>query len=363
MDNNQISQEDAQQRVEQINAYKQERIALQQAGIYSPDENENQLIDHYHQQLIKQLCERFDVDTTANSKQLTFGMKIASLFGALAMAVSIFFLFYQFWGLLGTTIQVSILVLVPVALFLLTLHLAQDATKAYFSKISALVTLASFVLNLTMLGEIFNITPSPNAFIVWSAFSFLLAYACNARLLVFFGIVGVTSYIATQVGTWNGMYWISFGERPENFFIPAIITFFVPHFFNHKPFAGFATIYRVMAMIILFIPILILANWGEISYLTWNSHIIEGSYQVAGFILSACAIWLGIKYFYNDVVNTGNVFFVLFLFTKLFDWWWDWMPKYIFFFLLGLTALLVLVMFKRIRTHNTLNQALPEVRS
>ncbi|MFT5789464.1 MAG: hypothetical protein ACI8SJ_001580, partial [Shewanella sp.] len=38
-----------------------------------------------------------------------------------------------------------------------------------------------------------------------------------------------------------------------------------------------------------------------------------------------------------------------FLYTKFFDWWWDWMPKYIFFFILGLSALLALMVFKRVR--------------
>jgi len=111
-----------------------------------------------------------------------------------------------------------------------------------------------------MLGQIFNITPSPNAFAVWAAFSFLLAYACNARLLVFFGIVSISSFIAMKVGAWNGMYWISFGERPENFFIASLIIFLLPQLVNQKRFTGFAVIYRVMAMIIVFIPILILSK-------------------------------------------------------------------------------------------------------
>jgi hypothetical protein len=31
------------------------------------------------------------------------------------------------------------------------------------------------------------------------------------------------------------------------------------------------------------------------------------------------------------VVNTGVTLFVVFLYTKLFSWWWDEMPKYLFF--------------------------------
>ena len=349
MDEKQLTQIDAQNRVEQIHAFDNELVELKNDGVLDLPQEQTVRVQNYHQQLLKKLSQKYDVDISTHSKQLTLGMKIASLLGALAMAISIFYLFYQFWGYINTPVQVGILITAPITLFLLSLHLAQKESSAYFSKIAALVSLACFVLNLSMLGQIFNITPSPNAFAVWAAFSFLLAYACNARLLVFFGIVSISSFIAMKVGAWNGMYWISFGERPENFFIASLIIFLLPQLVNQKRFTGFAVIYRVMAMIIVFIPILILSNWGRISYLNWSTDMVEGFYQLIGFALSASAIWLGIKRHWGEVINTGNVFFILFLYTKLFDWWWDWMPKYVFFFVMGLSALLALIVFKRIR--------------
>ena len=41
-----------------------------------------------------------------------------------------------------------------------------------------------------------------------------------------------------------------------------------------------------------------------------------------------------------EVVNTSVTFFVIYLYTKFFDWWWDWMPKYLFFLLLAAIALI-----------------------
>lgn len=352
MEEKQFSQVDAQHRVDQIDAFRQEMIELENDGVLTIVAEQASKVQDYHRQLLQKLSATYDVDISIQSKQLTLGMKIASLFGALAMAISLFFLFYQFWGYISTPIQVSILIVAPVSLFLLSLHLAQKEKSAYFSKIAALVSLSCFVLNLSMLGQIFNITPSPNAFAVWAAFALLLAYACNARLLLFFGIMSVSSFIAMKIGTWSGMYWISFGERPENFFIPSLVVFMLPQLINHKRFTGFEAIYRVMAMIMIFLPILILSNWGRISYLSWSTNTIEGFYQLVGFVLSVSAIWLGIKRHWGEVTNTGNVFFILFLYTKFFDWWWDWMPKYIFFFVLGLSALLALMVFKRIRLNN-----------
>jgi uncharacterized membrane protein len=48
------------------------------------------------------------------------------------------------------------------------------------------------------------------------------------------------------------------------------------------------------------------------------------------------------------VVNTGVSFFVIFIYTKFFDWWWEIMPKYLFFLLMSLMAILCLVIFKRL---------------
>jgi uncharacterized membrane protein len=66
-------------------------------------------------------------------------------------------------------------------------------------------------------------------------------------------------------------------------------------------------------------------------------------------VISAGAIWLGIRQNWQDVVNTGNVFFTIFLYTKFYDWWWEWMPKYLFFLLVALTAIVMLLIFKRLR--------------
>ncbi|WP_339133452.1 MAG: hypothetical protein WGN25_12820 [Candidatus Electrothrix sp. GW3-4] len=94
---------------------------------------------------------------------------------------------------------------------------------------------------------------------------------------------------------------------------------------------------------------LILSNWGAISYLDFDADSIEVLYQIVGFVFSAAAIWLGIRNGWPEVVNTGNTFFTIFLYTKFYDWWWEWLPKYLFFLLVGLTAIGILLIFKRLR--------------
>jgi uncharacterized membrane protein len=206
------------------------------------------------------------------------------------------------------------------------------------------------VLNIVMLGLIFNITPSDKALLPWAAYALLLAYSTQARVLLAAGILCLLAFIAARVGTWGGLYWLGFGERPENFLPAGLLIFAVPLLLSQQRFDGFAVIYRVFGLLALFLPMLVLAHWGEASYLDFSSSGIEAAYQLLGFVSAAAVIGLGIRRDWPEVVNTGLTFFVIFLYTKLFDWWWASMPKYLFFMLLGLTAVVILLILRRLRS-------------
>jgi uncharacterized membrane protein len=342
------SKTDAQGRADRIGAFRAELAALQMEGVVHLSDEQQSAISLYHARLLAGFSTSYDIDVDRRDAQLSLGMKIASFLGALGLAASVFFLFYQFWGGIPTTVQVVLLVGAPAIGLFATGYVSSREQTGYFAKLCAMVCLACFVLNLTMLGQIFNINPSPNAFFIWAVFALILAYAADARLLLAAGIISLAAFISARTGVWGGCYWLHFGERPENFF-PAAAILFTASFYSPRRFSGFAVIYRVFALLLLFLPVLVLANWGRGSYLHLSNDDIETLYQLAGFLVSALAIWLGIKKGWPEVVNTGNVFFVVFLYTKFYQWWWEWMPKYLFFLVIGLTAILMLFVFKRLR--------------
>ncbi len=346
----------AQQRADQIQAFCDEVKLLEVDQVLQLGADQREAVARYHEGLLKTLTEKFDIDTSSRQKQLSTGMKIASFIGALALAASVFFLFYQFWGYFTTPVQVSLLISAPLLTLLLTWWVSRRETTGYFARPMAMVSFACFVLNLVMLGQIFNITSSDKALLAWAAYGFLLAYAFDVRLLLATGILSLAGFIAARTGTWSGMYWLSVGDWPENFFLPAPIIFTVPLWFRQQHYSGFAPIYRVFGCLLFLIPVLVLSNWGYGSYLPWDAAIIEGAYQVLGFAVSSGLIALGIRQQWPDVINTGNGFFVLFLYTKFFDWWWDIMPKYLFFLVIALTSLLLLFVYKRVRLQSRLTE-------
>jgi uncharacterized membrane protein len=344
-----ISKSAAQHRADRIKAFQAELAQLARDKVLSLTPDQHKAIADHHAGLLTQYTAAYDVDKTQREKQLSWGMRIVSFLGALALAASVFFLFYQFWGGFSTPAQVAILIAAALASFVATVAVSARDRSGYFTKLVALVCFACFVLDLSMLGQIFNITPSEHALLLWGALAFLLAYAYDMRLLQAAGILCLIAWLSARFGAWSGVYWIHFGERPENFIPAALALFLLPQLVDHRRFTGFAATYRVFALLALFLPMLILSNWGVISYLDLDRDIIEGGYQVAGFAFSAGAIALGLRKGWGEVVNTGTIFFVVFLYTKFFDWWWESMPKYLFFLILGLTAVLCLLILRRLR--------------
>ena len=349
-----LNRSDAQQRADDIGVFNRELARLEAEQVLQLSEPQRASLHNHQQRLLHSYRAAFDIDHNSQARQLSLGMRIASFLGALALAASLFFLFYQFWGLFGEISQVAILLAASGSSLCLTLWVQRRDSSGYFSKLAALVAFTCFVLNIVMLGQIFNITPSDKALLPWAAYALLLAYACGARLLLAAGILCVLAFIAARVGTWSGIYWLGFGERPENFIPAALLIFAVPLLINQSRFEGFAMLYRVFGLLALFLPILVLANWGAGSYFDYPTAPIESAYQLLGFVAAAAVIWLGVRREWPDVVNTGLTFFVIFLYTKLFDWWWESMPKYLFFLVLGLTAVAILLILRRLRSGHSL---------
>ena len=114
------SRVEAQQRVDDIGTFQDELARLEAEGILRLDPAQRAAIQAHHASLRQQFATLFDVDRDSRAKQLSLGMRVASFLGALALAASVFFLFYQFWGHFGETAQVAILIARSLASFGLT---------------------------------------------------------------------------------------------------------------------------------------------------------------------------------------------------------------------------------------------------
>ena len=344
-----LTRDQAQQRADDIQAFRREAQRLQAEHAWPLDDAPRAQIAAHHEQLLAQYRAGFDIDPDQQSKRLSLSMRIVSLLGALALAASLLFFFYQFWGLFGEATQVGILLGFSLGSLLLTFALRRRDPSGYFAKLAATLALACFMLNIYMLGQIFNITPSDKALLPWGAYALLLAYACNARLLLVIGLVCLLAFCVSRIGSLIGFYWLYACERPENLLLPGLLLFLLPQWLSQARYSGFASAYRVVGLLALFGPMLVLANWAEGSYLRLDADLIENAYQLLGFVASALLVWLGSRRDWPEVALFGQLAFILFLGIKMVDWWWELLPKYLFFLILGLAAILALLILGRLR--------------
>ena len=344
------SQREAQQRVDRIRAFRAELAELQREGALTLDPAQSAALESHLQRTLTALAERFDIDANDSQKQISWGMRIASTLGGLALCAAVVLFFYRFWGVLGIPGQVGVLAVTPLLMLAATEFASRRERTPYYTSLFALVAFGAFVLNLNVLGSIFNLTPSPNGLLAWGIFALLTAYAYRLRLPLTAGLVCLVGYTAARFSSWWGDQWQAFAEKPENFLLAGLVLIAVPAFRFHRRYAEFDWLYRTLGLVTLFLAILILSESGAFSYLPLRPSAIEAMYQVAGFAVAGLATWIGIRARLAHVANLAAAFFVILLYLRFYDWWWRWMPGYVFFLIIGLISIGLLVLFRKLRT-------------
>ncbi len=317
---------------------------------------QSESIRNYHRNLLKQLSAQFDTDTSEKEKKISAGMVALTFLGGFAICASVFFMFYQFWGHLSSPVKISILVLSPLLFIGLMEWFARRETTPYYVTLCALLSLACFVLNLNVMGYMFNITPSPNALMVWGLFGISLAYMHGLRLLLALGLLSIMAFASAYLVTFRHYYWFNLFDRPEHFIITGGIIFCIPFVFRHATYAVFPAVYRVIGLLSILFSILFLSLSGYESYLPWNSHQIETFYEFIGVASSGLVLWMGIRSNYHEMANIGIGFLSLFFYIKMVSWFWDSLPRWLFFMLLGGVTIGLMVVLKKFRSRK---RALP----
>jgi uncharacterized membrane protein len=347
--NEAAGKQQAQQRADRIRAFRAELAELEREGALTLDDAGRARLETHLDRTLAALAERFDIDTSESQKQISWGMRFASTLGGLALCAAVVLFFYRFWGYLGIPAQVAILAATPLLLLAATEFAARRERTLYYASLLSLVSLGAFVLNLNVLGSSFNLTPSRNALLAWGAFAVLLAYAYRLRLPLAAGLVCLVGYLAASFSSWLGGHWLSFPERPENFLAGGLALLAVPALRVQRRYAEFDWLYRTLGLLTLFLAILMLSEAGAFSYLPLREGAIEALYQVLGFSAAGIAIWRGIRARLPVVANLGAAFFTLLLYLRFYHWWWDWLPGYLFFLIIGLISIGLLTLFRRLR--------------
>jgi uncharacterized membrane protein len=344
------SKADAQRRADQVGAFSRELAELEREGVVALSPDQRAAIQRHHAGLLASLARQYDVDRTEPQRQMALGMRVASLLAAVTLSAGVVLFFYRVWGILTTPAQIAALVAMPLLLLAGVEIAARLEPTRYVASILAIIAAASFALDVNVVGVIFNMTPAPTILLAWAAFALAVAYAYDLKLLLAAGLAAAMGYLLAVVAAATGIDWSVSITRPEPLLLagPCAVAVSFRRFATRPE--GFDGTWRLVGTSALLLPLVFLSTWPEVfSYRLLPTTALHAVYDTAGFVLPAGAIYWGIRRRWTDVVNASAGFLVLFTYAKFFDWWWEVLPRYVFFLVLGGLAVATMLVLARLR--------------
>jgi hypothetical protein len=169
-------------------------------------------------------------------------------------------------------------------------------------------------------------------------------------LLLAGGLAAAMGYVMSAIAAAAGLDWTVSLARPEPLLVLGACAIAAAFWRPAVRAEGFARTFRLVGVAALLLPLLFLSTWPEVfSYQLLPVGVLHAVYDVAGFVLPIAAAWFGIRRRWPEMANAASGFLVLFVYAKCFDWWWDVMPRYLFFLMLGGLAIGTMVVLAKLR--------------
>jgi uncharacterized membrane protein len=338
----------AQRRTDQVRAFQQELAALEHEGVFAPDPALRQRLTAHHAALLDRLARQFDVDTTPRTAQLSLGMRVAALLGAVALIAAVVLFFLRFWGSIPVPGQVALLAAAPLLMLGLMEYVIRKPGARPLAELFALVAMGAFVLELSALQSIFALRESPHGFLAWGVLGLALGHGYAFRGPGFAGVALLGWWLVTMLAEASGGTWRDPVRVPELAVAVGFAAFGVGMLERLRP-SEMLPCYRLIGLMGAFAALLLLATSGSMNGLGLSRHTAEVVYQLLTLAASVAIITIGVRRGWRETIVAGTGAFLLLAVIKSVDWFWDWMPRYLYFLLLGLLALLVVLVLRRWR--------------
>jgi hypothetical protein len=216
----------------------------------------------------------------------------------------------------------------------------------YVASLFSIVACGAVVLQTTMLAQLFSLRGSPHAVAVWAAFALAVSIPWRFGIPFAFGLLAAVAYLPA-LGFWlAGIPWTYALQRPEPMAAMAAVTLAIA---GADLKIGRDTSVRVPdelrawarggLLIVILGSLLVLSAAGDVSLWPVNDTAVEVLYQIVAPLAGMSAIVAGLRRGQSETVVIGALFTGAFLLMRFVDWWWDWMPKYLFFLILAAFAI------------------------
>lgn len=337
----------AQSRASAIIGFREELARLTAEGV-SVDPAAIAAIRAHHDALLASFARQADVDLSVAAAQLSIGMRIATVLGAAALSAAYGFFVASVWGDLTMAPQLLLVTLPAILLAFLTDVASRREASGYIASIMATVAIVAFWIDLVALGSLFNLPDSRDILLAVGAFSFALAYLYRLGIPLLFGIMTIGWWFWSLAAITRGLWWYDGIDSMEPLLVMGAACMLLPRLLPRP--ASFTPIWRVSGALAVSIALLTLGqNVQASAFHGLNQNILEGIYQVACAVVFPWLIVMGLRRESEYITIIGTAFLSMFLLFRLHDWFWDYLPKWLFFLLVGFLALLVLLLLRQLR--------------
>ncbi|MFN8646511.1 MAG: DUF2157 domain-containing protein [Gemmatimonadales bacterium] len=337
-----------QQRVAAILAFREELARLEAGGIATLDDAAKARIRAHHDEVLSALAASGEVDLSARAARLSIGMRVATLLGTIALSAAYAFFVSAHWGQLGEAAQLALVILPPILLVGLTHLAARREPSGYVAALLATVAAIALAVNLGTLGTLYNLPDSRRVFLATGLFALLLAYGYRLTLPLLVAIGGLGGWLWSLGAIPLGLWWRDGFLLMEPLLLVGVLAFAVPAV-TRGP-AAFAPWWRGVGTAAIVLGLLMVQSNGHLSMLTTvDPDTVALAYKILGAAVLAALITWGIRHGSAIVTRIATTGAVLYLFLRLVDWFWDLVPKWAFFLIVGGFALAVLLGLRRLR--------------
>ena len=335
-------------RVSAIVAFREELARLEAEGVIALDPSTRERIRAHHDATLLALAASGDVDLTAAAARLSAGMRVATLLGTIALSAAYGFFVSSHWGALALPLQLALVTLPPLLLVPLVHVSAARERSGYVAALIAAVAVIAFAVNLGTLGQLFNLPDSRCALLAVGTFAMLLAYGYGLTLPLIIGIGGVGGWLWTLGAIPLGLWWRDGFSVIEPLLLVGLLALAVPSWIRGP--VKFAPWWRGVGATALVAGLLMATTEGSLSvFAASDPRAIELGYKLLGAVALPALVMWGIRRDQRLVMQIGSAGAVLYLYMRLVDWFWDLVPKWLFFLLVGALALVILLVLRRLR--------------
>jgi uncharacterized membrane protein len=336
-----------------------------------------------------------------NERKLGRGVTILINLGAIVLGAGLLVFFASNWVEFGRAAKIGSLFALTLFFYVAGFELTQTSRWSFPKLGLALIFLGCvmFGVDIILLALIYDLTAEHAWSLMMDWVAWLsVAYLVRSRLILFLGLVGIVGWFGAEIGYCWGAYWLYLG-RPFHFIGLGACLLAVAGLHAWRGERGFAAAWALVGLLVIYLSTLLLSIFDvqkhvrlDVSSATttvWLLLVAPYVLAVAALVfmhvrwrraaltdppvlltmfllivmtlatgiattpdprelwfivlmtlLTSAGIYLGITWESPVFLNTSLVFFAVNVYTRFYEYFWDAMPKSLFF-IVGGSALIL----------------------